>query len=92
MALGLIIPQVDLSLLMPSITQCNNDTTTPIGGEDSLENSMDQLTVTSAFSVGDLDRADTPQNTLLTGKYIIMRTTYLVFRIVFLIFFFCIFL
>ena len=71
MALGLIIPQVDLSLLMPSITQCNNDTsTTPIGGEDnSLENSMDQLTVTSAFSVGDLDRADTPQNTLLTGKY-----------------------
>ena len=89
MALGLIIPQVDLSLLMPSITQCNNDTTTPIGGEDSLENSMDQLTVTSAFSVGDLDRADTPQNTLLTGKFIFMRTTYCS---EFLNFFFCIFL
>ena len=47
MALGLIAPQVDVSLLMPSISQANTG-----GGDFSLQDTTDVDVTTSAYSIG----------------------------------------
>ena len=63
---------------MPSISQSkdtnSNANTNNIGGDfTSLQDNMDQLTTTSAYSMVDLERTDTPQNSLLTGMYVPSR-------------------
>lgn len=80
MALGLIAPQVDLSLLMPSISQSRDN----IGGDYDTESVYDN-TLSSIYSVGDMQqkrstpspsvsvdetsssRAETPQNNTLSA-------------------------
>ena len=59
---------------MPSISQSkdtnSNANTNNIGGDfTNFQDNMDQLTTTSAYSMVDLERTDTPQNSLLTGMY-----------------------
>ena len=50
MALGLIAPQVDVSLLMPSISQARDSGTG--GGDFSLQDTTDVDVTTSAYSIG----------------------------------------
>ena len=51
MALGLIAPQVDVSLLMPSISQARDSIT---AGDFSLQDTTDADVTTSAYSIGTL--------------------------------------
>ena len=69
MALGLIAPQVDLSLLMPSLSQQSKENNLASGDYNSLN--ADQLkpetTTTQSCSLADMHLASTPQNNKLTG-------------------------
>ena len=68
MALGLIAPQVDLSLLMPSLSQQSKENNLASGDYNSLN--ADQLkpeTASQSCSLADMELASTPQNNKLTG-------------------------
>ena len=68
MALGLIAPQVDLSLLMPSLSQQSKENNLASGDYNSLNADQSKPdTATQSCSLADMELASTPQNNKLTG-------------------------